>query len=89
MTDGKRYRAYLMKFEPKWPPMSEAFVDRVMREADFCMEAPRGLKVGETFRVSGITQLGENGSSPRFGVRMKVVELHHFGKVATVEEAPE
>lgn len=86
---AKRYKAYLMQFEPKWPPLTHSFIDVVMKEADFCMDAPRGLRVGHTFRAAHVIAEGPNGRSPAIGVMVRVVGLSHHGKLATLEELAE
>jgi hypothetical protein len=82
----RRYKAYLMGYEPKWPALTEDFINRTMAESDFCMDAPRGLRVGEILRTGHTIDEGRNGRSPDRGIRVRVVALSHHGKLATLEE---
>jgi len=81
----KQYKAYLMRFEPKWPTLTKEHIERAMAEADFCWDAPRGFPLGSVQRI-GLVSETPTGRSPKFGVKVRIVELRHHGKLAVMEE---
>jgi hypothetical protein len=67
-----RIRAFCMGYEPVRLPLTKAIIDALMREADICILAPRGVPIG------GKVDVGQTD-------RMRCVAHEHHGKIVVLE----
>lgn len=67
-----KYRAFCMNHEPRRLPFTRAEIDALMQQADMCIAAPNGVRIGTNIDVGG--------------KRMRCVGHEHEGKIVVLVE---
>lgn len=78
----RRWRCYVLGFNSAWSNAHESLCRQLIEGADFCIQSPMGLKVGERYSTQVIQQGRDGNPIPK---ELVCVALEHEGKIAVVE----
>lgn len=81
----KRYKIYLIGYQPPGFMMSREIASRLIGECDCCCVAPGPMQIGHEFKVAADLLESFAGKSPRIGDTLRVIKHEHKGKVIVVE----
>lgn len=86
----KRFKIYLIGYQPPGFMMSREIASRLISECDCCCMAAGPMPIGMEFDVAEqlLDSLSKTEAPPRIGERLRVVAHEHKGKVIIAEVVP-